>query len=168
MTIVIPLTRGKVAIIDNEDAALISQYKWQADRDGRTWYARRTISLPGGGRKTQKMHQLITGHPRTDHRNGDGLDNRRANLRRATKAQNNRNRRKTIGYSKYKGVGWHENRWCAQIKVNGKKIHLGRFISEEDAARAYDAAARREFGEFAALNFPQPGERGAHQIGEMR
>lgn len=97
-----------------------------------------------------------------DHVNGDTLDNRRENLRCATKDQNQQNRRKTgRASSQWKGV-WrhHQNEtWCAEIKVNKEKIGLGSFKSEEAAARAYDAAARRWFGEFARLNFPRANER---------
>jgi hypothetical protein len=119
------------------------------------------------------MHSLLTGWPRVDHANGDGLDNRRQNLRQATQQQNMRNSRKYRGgSSRYKGVCWkiRNQRWLAQIYVSEqdasgvptkRKLHLGTFTDQETAARAYDAAAREHFGEFACLNFPLPGERGA-------
>lgn len=164
----IPLGNEMYALIDAQDAELVGQYTWQAVRDCATWYARRDICLPGRRKKTQRMHTLITGWPFTDHRNGDGLDNRRANLRQATKAQNNRNRRKTVGRSRLKGVSLYQGRWRAQIKFAGRQTHLGSFANEDDAGRAYDAAAREHFGEFSALNFPERGERSAHTIGEMK
>jgi hypothetical protein len=92
-----------------------------------------------------------------DHRNHIGLDNRRSNLRKATKAQNNRNRKKKIGsgVSIYKGVAWHKYRkkWYAAIYADGRKIFLGYFDDETKAAKAYDVAAIKYHGEFASLNF---------------
>jgi hypothetical protein len=109
------------------------------------------------------MHQLITGWPLTDHINGNGLDNRRANLRPASAEENQRNQRKTHGTSRYKGVCWFKatKRWHAQIRTGGKRHHLGFYTEEVEAALAYDAAARNLFGDFAAVNFPMPGERSA-------
>jgi hypothetical protein len=107
------------------------------------------------------MHKLLTGWPQTDHINGNGLDNRRCNLRPVTSQQNRANQRKTRGTSQFKGVYLRrrERNWEAAIKVNRRRIYLGTFSSEVEAARAYDAAARHHFGEFAALNFPRVGER---------
>lgn len=155
---VIPLTRGKLAIIDPEDFALAGRCKWYAHEgsprsDGR-WYAQRKES---GTHRTVSMHFSLTGYAQTDHRNGNGLDNRRGNLRDATTAQNIANRGKlknnTTGF---KGVSWHKGRWEAAISHPGRpgNLHLGRFMDKEDAARAYDAAARERWGEFARLNFP--------------
>ena len=98
------------------------------------------------------MHMLITGYPLTDHRNGDGLDNQRHNLRPATNSQNNHNRGPAIGRSSsYKGVHWHKGcrKWQASIRIDGKRRHLGLFASEEDAARAYAEAALEVQGEYA-------------------
>ena len=92
-----------------------------------------------------------------DHENQNGLDNRRTNLREASKAENNRNRRKIAGRgsSIYKGVMWYKDRrkWYASIEVNGQKIFLGYFDSEIEAAKAYDEAAKIYHGGFASLNF---------------
>lgn len=109
------------------------------------------------------MHMMLTGYARTDHRNGDGLDNRRANLRAATDQDNLRNMRKHRGSSRFKGVCWHCNDrcWNVKIRLGGRAVNLGAFADEVAAALAYDAAAREYFGEFAALNFPLPGERSA-------
>lgn len=97
-----------------------------------------------------------------DHRNGDKLDNRRSNLRLATAAENAGNSVKKRGSSRFKGVYAHGLMWCAQVKRPGhSNKHLGSWAIEEDAARAYDDAARAAFGEFACVNFPLPGERSA-------
>ena len=102
-----------------------------------------------------------------DHVNGDTLDSRRCNLRVASATENRRNRKKANGRSRYKGVYQRTRKpgvWCAQIVVaKGKPWYLGSFQSELEAALAYDNAARRVFGEFAALNFPQPGETPCHR-----
>jgi len=109
------------------------------------------------------MHTFLTGWPMVDHRNGNGLDNRRANLRPATKSQNGANRLiAASNKSGFKGVDLKKGRWRAQIKVVGSKIHLGYFDLAEEAARAYDMAAIEAFGEFATLNFPSPGQRSAN------
>ena len=101
------------------------------------------------------MHSLITGFAEVDHWDGDGLNNRRSNLREVTHAQNMGNARKQYGCSsQYKGVYWGGKKWQAQIGVNHGTRYLGRFVNEEDAARAYDAAALEAWGEFARLNFP--------------
>lgn len=91
-----------------------------------------------------------------DHRNGDGLDNRRDNLRYATRARNTANRASVGGSSRFKGVSWskRDKIWYANICVNYRTIYLGTYRNEEDAARAYDAAAKKYFGAFARPNFP--------------
>ena len=106
------------------------------------------------------MHRQILNAPAymlVDHINGNGLDNRKANLRLATGVQNGYNRRKTRKrtWSKYKGVTFDKRRkkWQAKIVVNGRKQYLGSFNNQLDGARAYDRAARKYHGEFAALNF---------------
>lgn len=105
------------------------------------------------------MHRLLVGAERgieVDHKNRDGLDCRRENLRVATRSQNASNSPSIGGTSKYKGVNWHRARgkWAAYIKHNMVRKYLGLFLSEQDAACAYDAAAIRMHGEFAYLNFP--------------
>jgi AP2 domain len=103
------------------------------------------------------MHKLLTGYPKTDHRDGDGLNNQRYNLRETTDAQNGANTGPRTG--RYKGVHRYEGQglWRAQIQVNGIKNHIGVYSSEESAARAYDQAALAIWGEFARLNFPYDG-----------
>jgi hypothetical protein len=164
----ITLTQGKVAIIDNGDLPLVSQYKWHAQksRDGRV-YAKTT--LPRAHReeraKRLSMHRLIMGAPEgvlVDHRNGDTLDNRRSNLRLATNKQNNRNiRPHSDSDSPYKGVTYVKRSacWISKIGDGGKIYHLGYYDDPIEAARAYDQKARELFGEFANLNFPESNER---------
>lgn len=159
----IPLTQGKVAIVDRDVYEALSQHKWLARRKGQLWYAQRSIPKPGGGQRIQLMHAAISGFPLTDHINGNGLDNRRVNLRRATYSQNAFNMRKHKGTSRFKGVSLHRQaqKWVAAISFAGKRTHLGLFSDETAAAQQYDAAARELFGTYAALNFPGPGERSA-------
>jgi hypothetical protein len=146
----IELTRGKWAKVDIGDAFLVIGGCWGFDG----WYATGRVD----GRRVQ-MHRLIMGLAdddliEVDHINHDGLDNRRANLRGATQTQNLANMRKTRGSSQYKGVSWAKRakRWRAHIKTDGKERHLGQFLSGEEAVRAYSAAAREAWGEFANLN----------------
>jgi hypothetical protein len=156
----IPLTQGKVALVDDEDAHL-AEFKWHACRIKRNWYAYRNVRLPSGRGTTQKMHRVILdpGHGRqVDHVNGDGLDNRRANLRPATNAENTRcGRMRSSNTSGYRGVVWAKwaGRWRAQITVDGRLISLGYFADPVDAARAYDAAAVKHFGAFARPNLQE-------------
>ena len=106
-----------------------------------------------------------------DHINGNSLDNRRRNMRIATVGQNTRNKHKGRGayHSKWKGVTWQKNakKWQAGITPRGRYVYLGLFDSEDQAARVYDAAARREFGKFSRLNFPRRGEQSAAQPGVL-
>ena len=157
----IPLTRGKFAIVDAEDYPWLNKYKWYTVPDRCTCYAGRDLRLPKSGSYMRiRMHQQILEPPAgfcVDHINHNGLDNRKANLRSATHSQNCCNRRKTSArtWSRYKGVSWriHDKRWTAAIKINGQTRFLGRFRDEVAAAKAYDAAARKYHGQFAALNF---------------
>lgn len=166
MSVEIPLTQGQFAIVDDEDAELVlAQGRWFAKRDGRTFYAGRKTRRVGGGQATLHLHTLLTGWPLVDHVNGDGLDNRRANLRPATKVENSRNRRlQSNNRSGFRGVSWitAKRRWRASICVQGRRIYLGHYTTPEAAAAAYDAAAREHFGEFARLNFPSPTGSVAH------
>lgn len=162
----IPLSRGKVALVDDEDFEALSRHRWYAHRIPRkngppSFYAARSITRTINGKPKNKqvlMHRvLMPGVVQVDHRDGDGLNNVRSNLRPATNSQNaaNRRRKLTTASSRFRGVSWDKkrNRWEAHIKVNQRKRHLGLFDREEDAARAYDAAASESFREFAVLNF---------------
>jgi len=158
----IPLTRGKFAIVDPQDYDRLKIHKWYAQKSAQTWYAVR--SLTNGKtepRKNAYMHHLVIDIPdgmRGDHINHNGMDNRKANLRPATPFQNVWNRRKfkRPSRSKYKGVDWAKDSkcWRARIRYKGKRIYLGSFDNETDAAKAYDRAAKKYHGRFAAVNFP--------------
>lgn len=155
----IALTHGKVAIIDDADWPLVSQHKWSAiaaNRDGRNiihWYAVAAGPI--------YMHRLIMAPPRgvhVDHKDNDGLNNARSNLRIATPSQNSANSRHKLGRSGYRGVVQRTpNRWRAIINKQCEpgNVYLGLFPSAEEAARAYDRAAFDRYGEFATLNFPE-------------
>lgn len=149
----IPLTQGKVALVDDEDFNLVKKFKWHAWKNHNwSWYARRSTTYG-----EISMHRLITDTPsgmEVDHINGDGLDNRRSNLRICTRANNSRNRIKAIGKtSNFKGITLARGKWQSSIRVEDTLIYLGRFESEVQAALAYDTAATKYFGEFAKTNF---------------
>lgn len=153
----VPLTQGKFAVIDALDAERVLGFgKWRIIQ-GR--YVGRSVKIPGTRKSnTVYLHHFLSGCPEdTDHIDRDTLNNRRKNLRCATRAQNTANSvRRRSNTSGFKGVGWHKRggRWRAQIRIKGRQIHLGHFSTAEEAARAYDDAARAEWGEFAYLNFP--------------
>lgn len=164
----LPLNRGYVAIVDDDVFEWASRFKWTVTRGWNTHYAVRRKKYPDGTKKSVRLHREITkarlGN-RIDHINGDGLDNRRSNLRFATNQQNGRNARKQVRAtsSRFKGVSFSRvaTKWEAYIKVDYKKRHIGLYLTEEEAAAAYDDAARELFGEFAALNIPRQRERAA-------
>jgi len=153
------LARGRVALVDDADYELVMRYRWHAwEKRGRENkrddgpYAQASIRLEDDRKSTIRMHKLLAGWPQTDHRNGNGLDNQRSNLRPATKAQNNHNQKPRTGHSsRFKGVAWHMDtgKWQASIKVNGRQRYLGVFASEEEAAAVYTAAALQVQGEYA-------------------
>jgi hypothetical protein len=154
----IPLSRGLFAIVDAENYEWLMQWKWYAIPSPYTVYVARSSSRIGGKRRTISMHVQVMNTPKgmeTDHQNSNGLMNTYDNLRVCTKAQNMQSRRpKRNTYSKFKGVTWDKkcNKWVAQLRKDGKRIFLGGFSSEIEAARAYNEAAPRYFGEFAKLN----------------
>jgi hypothetical protein len=154
----ITLSQGKIAIVDDEDFERVNQFKWFAKKDENTWYARRTVRIDGK-RKNIHLHTFIMNTALgfvVDHKNHNGLDNRKENLRLCSKSQNQHNQKlRQGGTSQYKGVCWHKNKRCyfARIVIAGKQKHLGSFTDEVEAAKAYDEAAKEHFGEFAHLNF---------------
>lgn len=149
----IPLTQGKFALIDDPDFQSVSEHKWFAVTDGWNWYAARKVK-----KQQQRLHNFLMEPPpgvRIDHRDGNGLNCQRRNMRISTHAQNQQNRRsKNPHTSRFKGVSWRKShkRWVAQIRVDRQVVYLGLFEREEDAARKYDAAAEKHFGEFALTN----------------
>jgi hypothetical protein len=156
----IPLTQGKFALVDDEDFEFLNQFKWHAYKSRNTYYAGRKLRLGVNKRQIIIMHRQILGLEdpsiKGDHIDHNGLNNQRCNLRMATNAENCKNQKPKNGYSsKYKGVCWHkrDNKWNATIFAEGKKKHLGYFIDEIEAAKAYDSAAKIYFKEFACLNF---------------
>ena len=144
----IPLSQGKIATIDFEDFEKIRPYKWHAVRSGARFYAR---TCRFDGVRDYKIHWVILGKPAkrfmTDHINGDGLDNRKSNLRICT---NSENQRGFQNRGKFRGTTYdpRKKKWRAHISI-------GSFETQEEAARAYDIAAKHHFGEFAGLNFPK-------------
>jgi hypothetical protein len=140
----IPLTQGKVALVDDEDYSELSKYKWYAHKNCNTWYAERRSSKINGKQGLIKMHVAVAGTPKgmeTDHVNGNGLDNRRENLHAVTHRENLQNLHNPRT-SKYPGVSWKKQhrKWRAQIQVNGKNHHLGYYDKEEAAYRRYQIA----------------------------
>lgn len=154
----IPLTQGKVALVDDEDLAIVSGHSWRAMRHGKTYYAYTNVRAPCGHRELLAMHQLIMGHDdegRTpDHKDLNGLNNRRNNLRFAAASQQAMNRNvSSRSVSGLKGVSRSGERWRARIRVGGRLIGLGTFDCAEDAAAAYDTKVRDLYGQFARTNF---------------
>lgn len=151
----ISLSKGQVAIVDAIDYEELSAFKWHAHCTHGIWYAMRKAFVDGK-RTTLLMHRVlmnVSGKKTVDHINGNGLDNRRANLRLATYTENNQNRGAyRNNKSGYKGVSPSRNRWRARIKHDGKLVDLGTYTTPEDAAIAYNCGAIRFFGEFAVLN----------------
>jgi AP2 domain len=157
--------KGRVALVDPEDYDLVMQYRWHVDEYERP--SRGTKHGPYAKTETRgpkphaliRMHTLITGWTLVDHQDHNGLNNRRSNLRDATGTLNaaNQHKRSRPTSSRYKGVTWdkRDRKWRAQIKDGPRYRSIGYFRNEEDAARAYDAAALAAWGEFAFLNFPE-------------
>ncbi len=162
----IKLTKGFVTIVDDEDYARLSKLSWFAQRGFSKWYASRCqyIGKIKGKHKSKHlyMHNFLVGvipkGKMIDHINGDGLDNRKCNLRICTKQENGRNRAKHAGNTKnkYKGVYRYrgEKKFTVRIVIKkGKQIILGAYADEQEAAMAYNMAALKHFRQFARLNF---------------
>jgi len=159
----IKLTRDKIAFVDDDDYEIVTQSKWYAQRCRKfNWYAKRA-RFNEGKKQVEAMHHLILGCGFIDHINGNGLDNRKENLRFVTNQENTYNQRKRPGTSQYKGVCWDKEsgKWLVQIQVDGRRKKIGRFDDELVAALAWDEAARIYYKGFAAVNFPINKERGA-------
>ena len=174
-TVVIQLTRGKSALIDDIDIDL-ANHRWHTHqgkgKNSRVFYAKRRSYDQGVPGKWIRMHRLILSrvlgrelvpNEYVDHINHDGLDNRRSNLRLSTKGQNAANTAK-CGHAKssrFRGVSWDKanRKWEVGIYQNGRRVQHCRFDDEIDAARAYDVFAKELFGEFACTNFLQKGKK---------
>lgn len=152
----INIGHGRFVICDWCDWELVKGFRWSATCTG-TIYAH---AWTGGGQKNRKkvlMHRLIMKPSKgkvIDHKNGNGLDNRRCNLRETTRTRNNYNTAPIRGSSNYKGVHLDKQtgKWKASITVGGQRYYLGLHKLEDDAAQAYNTAAEKHFGEFARLN----------------
>jgi hypothetical protein len=153
------LDEGKWTILDPDDYYLFARFKWCLSGGRGKLYAVRGQMISPADSKMVRLHRLIMNAPDglvVDHINGDSLDNRRANLRLVTHLQNHWNRRKKKNTtSLFNGVCFHKEKrkWTAYIDVAGKRIYLGSFDFEVDAAKTYDEAAKKYRGEFARLNF---------------
>lgn len=152
MDVKLPLGKGLYAILDEPDYYKVMYMIFYALKGRNTTYAVH--------RKDILLHRFLMGlqkgDPRqVDHEDGDGLNNRRNNLRICTPQQNSRNHQGKRDNQKYKGIYVERDKYAASIWNGTKQIYLGSFLSMQDAARAYDAKAREVFGEFAWLNFPE-------------
>lgn len=153
--VLVPLTKGHAAVIDAADAPLVSGRNWTARRSRHVWYALTNESAGGRKQKTVLMHRFLTGAAPgevVDHVDGDGLNNRRSNLRvvgHAENAQNSRARKDNT--SGVRGVCFHQRigRWAASISAHGSRRHLGYFNTLDEAAQAYASAAAQLHGQFA-------------------
>jgi hypothetical protein len=150
----IPLTKGYVAIVDDDDYEYLSQFKWRVQ--GKIYAVRDDHST--GKRLQLYMHREIAGAKKgevVDHLNHQTLDNRKENLRACSQTYNNGNHHmRSDNTSGYKGVTWNkrDRKWVAQIMFNGKNIRFGNFESKHDAARVYNFWAMDLFGEHALVN----------------
>ena len=150
----IALTKGKVALVDEEDFEHLEEFKWYATTKG---YAVRDVHVEGK-KVTIRMHRVVMNSPdslQVDHINNDKLDNRKSNLRLCNNTQNQANKPPTKqNTSGYRGVTFHKltNKWQAQIIFKGKKKSLGLYHNIKKAAAAYDKRAKELFGEFAYQN----------------
>jgi hypothetical protein len=150
----IPLSQGKFAMVDDEDYEYLSQFKWNAHKNGKTYYAERYNTV-NGKQLYSRMHREVMNTPKgmeVDHRDHNGLNCQKHNLRNCTHKQNMSNQR-SRGYSKYRGVMWvaPRKKWTAVIL--NPRCYIGYYDDEITAAKEYDKVAKERYGEFANLNF---------------
>lgn len=152
----IPLTQGKFALVDDEDFERLSGLKWHVRKSGNCFYATTYICKVNGKSTYFFMHRLILNPPDgigIDHIDRNSLNNQKSNLRFATDSQNQANRRmQRNNKSGVRGVHKHNNKWRARIYFRNKQICLGEYNNLNEAAKVYDEAAKRYFGEFAYSN----------------
>jgi len=154
----IPLTQGKIVLVDDEDYEYLNQRKWYASKRGNTWYAIRIVCIPK--QRTIRMHRVILNAPngmQVDHINSNGLDNRKSNLRLCTHAENQRHQQLSCRNSTgFKGVSFDKRNpqktYYACINLNNKQIYIGCYHTAEEAAQAYDKAALKYHKKFALTN----------------
>lgn len=154
----LPLTNGGITLVDDEDHSKVSKYKWyKSKREDKKYIVQST-----NGRPAIILSRFIMNPPQNmvvDHKDGNGLNNQKKNLRICTVEENNRNQRKLYvnNTSGYRGVVWSKahKKWHARINVHYKRISLGYYYDIEEAARAHDKAAKKYHKEFASLNFPE-------------
>jgi len=155
----IKLTQGAVALVDDADYESLRFMRWHLDKGVSKSYARTRI-YAGKSSQLVRMHRFLMNPPvgvLVDHRDRDGLNNQRSNLRICTPAENNRNAVKQINNkSGYKGVSWDKEKrlWTVGVSIKHKRKIIGRYFCLIKAAKAYDEAAIKYYGEFARLNFP--------------
>lgn len=150
--------QGDTILVDDSDYEWISSFKWSVKKaPGRPAYARTTLIDSSGAKTTASMHRMIIRPDAgqvVDHIDHNTLNNQRSNLRVCTVAENCRNSRKRNGLHLPKGVSFisRDQRYQAYIYVNGRRVYLGNYLDQREAAHAYNRAAIKYFGEFAALN----------------
>lgn len=153
----ISLTQGKIALVDDEDYERLSRHKWYAIKSKHTYYAVRNLPRENGKQHGIRMHRVILGltSPKLqgDHKDHDGLNNQKYNLRICTNLQNSWNKKKhKTNVAGIKGIRFLGKSWEVRICINGEAKAIGLFPSLEQASTAYNAAALNYFGEFAHLN----------------
>lgn len=143
-------------MVDDADYERVNKYKWHAVKTPYTWYAQRAVHVPfGASPQAKRLHRFLLNAQRydiVDHKDGDGLNNQRNNIRLCSTVDNGRNR--VCPKVGFKGVTKENSKWLAKIRINSYQQRLGLFGSAKEAAQAYDAAAKKHYGEFARLNFP--------------
>jgi len=144
-----PNYKKHYALVDDGDFNKVNKHNWTVTKGKNTLYASTSIN-----RVFTYMHTFVKGFKGIDHINGNGLNNQKKNLRKASHWQNNANTKSHCGNSKYKGVYYDKgrNKFEAYITFNRERIHLGRFDKEDDAGRAYNKMAKKLFGKYARPN----------------